>query len=764
VRADRRKVLAAGALLGLSAWSPVAAARALEASQEALIRVLLARMTLAEKLGQMTQIAGGRQKALNSKLDAAMLDRVRRGEVGSFLHVAGAQALRELQRVAVEESRLGIPLLFAMDVIHGYRTILPVPLALAASWDVLATERAAAIASDEAWAAGLHWTFAPMVDVARDARWGRVVEGAGEDPYLGSRMAVAQVRGFQGTGSAVRTMACVKHFAGYGAAAGGRDYDSAELSDRTLNEVYLPPFWAAAQAGAGSFMTAFNDIAGVPMTANADLVRGVLREQWNYGGLVVSDWNAILELVHHGVAATPMEAAVLALKAGVDMDMASNSYAEQLAGAVAQDKSLVPLIDQAVARILGAKMRLGLFDTPYAFGDAAQEAAPLRRREQARGIASRAVVLARNESGLLPLTKGRKIALIGALADDASSTLGSWRARGQIADAVTLRQALEASKDFVVEYSPGAGPRSTDTAGIAAAVEAAKRADIVLLAIGEDYDMTAEARSRADLALPGTQQALVDALKATGKPIVAILMSGRPLALEASLAGIPAVMIGWFLGLESGNALLDALTGKAEGLGRLPISFPRATGQVPMTYAHLPTGRPANPDLAVDSARYHDVGIGPLFPFGHGLEYSDFTYSDLQITPAAIGPHDKVKIRLKVSSESPDWAFDVVQLYVRDPVASVERPVKELRGWQRCGVRKGQSEGIVFVLTPDQFAIWKAGKWVIEPGRIEVMIGRSSDDIRLTGSFEIKAAGLGTAPAAAIETVSDMASGDSGLW
>lgn len=742
--ASRRKILAAGALLAASAWMPMARAGARQA-QDTRIRGLIGRMTLAEKLGQMTQIPGGRQKALNSRLDAAMLDRVRRGEVGSFLHVAGADALRELQRVAVEESRLKIPLLFAMDVIHGYRTILPVPIALASSWDPAVAEQAARIAAEEAWAAGLHWTFTPMVDIARDARWGRVVEGAGEDPYLGSRMAEAQVRGFQGADLArgARMMACAKHFAGYGAAVGGRDYDSADLSDRTLHEVYLPPFHAAMRAGAATMMTGFNDVGGVPMTANAALVRGELRERWGYQGLVVSDWNSIKELINHGIAETPAEAAALALRAGVDMDMASAFYAEHLATAVAADATLVPLIDEAVGRILAAKARLGLFDQPFGFGDAAREKAGLAtHRPAARELARRSIVLLRNEGDLLPLKPGARLALIGALADDASSTLGSWRARGQAEDAVTLRRAIPEAV-----FAAGVAVRSEDVSGIPAAVEAARQADVVLLAIGEDFDFSGEARSYADIGLPGPQQALIDALKATGKPIVAILMNGRPLALEKALAGIPAVLETWFLGVESGPAIRDVLLGAVPPGGKLPIGIPRSGGQVPMTYAHLPSGRPANADLTVDSARYHDVDIGPLFAFGHGLSYTRFDYSELQVAAAG----EATRIALTVRNAGARAGEEVVQLYIRDPVASVARPVKELRGFTRIALKPGQSRRVTFTLTPDQVAIWHAGKWLVEAGRIDVMVGSSSADIRLTGSFDVRG-GAGTLPAASIET------------
>jgi beta-glucosidase len=739
MRVGRRDVMKASALLAASAWATVAIARDTR-DHGVRIRDLLSRMTLAEKIGQMNQIAGGRQKALNSRLDAGMLDRVRRGEMGSFLHVAGAAPLRRLQKIAVEESRLGIPLLFAMDVIHGYRTTLPVPLALAAGWDPAMMERAAALMAEEAWTAGLHWTFTPMVDVARDPRWGRVVEGAGEDAYLGSRMAEAQVRGLEGRVRRAgeppargRVLSCSKHFVGYSAVAGGRDYDSADVSERTLHEVYLPPFHAAMRAGSGSFMTAFNDVAGVPMTANEALVRRELRERWGYQGLVVSDWNAIRELINHGVAATPAEAAALALRAGVDMDMASSTYADHLATAVAADASLVPLIDQAVTRIFMTKARLGLFDDPYRFGDAAREKAP-RARAMARELATRSIVLLRNEGAVLPLKPAARIALIGALADDASSALGSWRARGQAEDAVTLRRALPQAV-----YDPGTDP--------AAAARIAANADVVLIAIGEDYDMTGEARSRSDIGLPGNQQALIDAVRGAGKPVVAIVMGGRPLALERALTGIPAVLQTWFLGIEGGPAIADVLMGRVSPAGRLPIAMPRTTGQVPMTYAHVPTGRPANPDLAVDSARYHDTDVGPLFAFGHGLSYTRFGYAPLTIEPRG----DATVIGVVVSNDGDVKGDEVVQLYVRDPVASVARPVAELRGFVRITLAPGERRTVRFTLAHAQLALWKAGAWAIEAGRIEVMVGGSSADIRQRGQFTV-GAGQGSDPAASIAT------------
>jgi len=737
VELGRREVLVAGVLLAAASRFPALATvpPPLPPAQTERIGRLIAAMTVEEKIGQMTQVAGGRQVALNSRLDAAALDRVRAGRIGSFLHVAGAEPLRQLQRVAVEESRLGIPLLFAMDVVHGYRTIFPVPLALAASFDPAVAEEAARVAAVEAAVSGLHWTFAPMIDIARDARWGRVVEGAGEDPHLGARMAVAQVRGFQTAtlDGLDAVLACVKHLGAYGAGTGGRDYDSAEVSERTLREVYLQPFHAAAWAEAGTMMTAFNDLSGVPTTGNADLVRRILRDEWHYQGLVVSDWNAIRELIDHGAATTPAEAAALALRASVDMDMTSDTYAEHLGTAISADPTLLPLVDQAVRRILVTKTKLGLFDDPYRFGDAARERTVLGsadHRAKARRAADRSLVLLRNEGGVLPLAAGARVTLIGALADDARSTLGSWKARGVQEDSVTLRQAMGD-----VTYAPGVAPRSDDLSGIPAAVTAAQAADVVVLVLGEDFDHSGEARSRADITLPGAQMALIAALRETGKPIVAVLMNGRPLALEEALDGIPAVLETWFGGNEAGPAIADALYGRTNPAGRLPMGMPRTSGQLPLFYAHPPTGRPANPDLTVDSARYHDTAIGPLFPFGHGLSYTSFDYTDLTIEPVAEGTLHRVGCT--ITNSGAVAGDEVVQLYVRVPVAGLARPERELRGFVRVSVAPGTSRRVIFTVRNHQFAHWADDRWLVPAGRVEVMVGASSADIRLTGALAV---------------------------
>jgi beta-glucosidase len=724
--------------------------------------VLLKKMTLDEKVGQLVQRAGGRSKALNSRLDDAELERVRAGAVGSYLHVAGAAPLARLQKVALEESRLGIPLLFAMDVVHGYRTIFPVPLALAATFAPDAEERAARVAAEEATAAGLHWTFAPMIDIARDARWGRIVEGAGEDPYLGARMAVAQVSGYQG-GNVLRPgslMATAKHFGAYGAAIGGRDYNSADISERTLQEVYLPPFYAAARAGAGSFMSAFNDIAGVPTTSNRELLRGTLRERWGWQGLMVSDWGAIGELLNHGVAADRKTAAVLALDASVDMDMVGGVYADELRGAIARDPARLELLDEAVLRVLRVKEQLGLFDQPMAYHDTQREARELlspEHRQAARAVARQSIVLLKNENRLLPLdpAKLRSIAVIGALATDGMSSLGSWRAQGKAEDVVTVLKGITAALPTGVKIvsAPGADPRNTDLSGIAAAVKLARGADVTVLMIGEDYDLSGEARSRSSLDLPASQLELARRILALGKPVVVLLANGRPLAITELAEKAPAILETWMLGVEAGNAVADVLFGKYSPAGRLPAEFPRATGAVPFYYSTQATGRPADPDLSKDTVRYHDLPITPLYAFGHGLSYSEFRYGDLAQSATAVGPGERIDISITVTNTGGVPGDEVVQLYVRDPVASVARPVLELRGFKRVELGAGQRKRVTFSVTPEQFAFWSPrAQWLIEAGRIDFWIGASSADLRAKGSFEISKTHTGTAPAAALPT------------
>ena len=749
----------------------------LPAQDASRAETLLRKMTFEEKLGQLVQRAGGRSKALNSRLDDTELQRVRAGQVGSYLHVAGAEPLGRLQKVAIEESRLGVPLLFAMDVVHGYRTLFPVPLALAATWAPESQERAARVAAAEATAAGLHWTFAPMIDIARDPRWGRIVEGAGEDPYLGARMAVAAVHGFQG-GEQLRPgslVATAKHFGAYGAAIGGRDYDTADISERTLQEVYLPPFYAAARAGSGSFMVAFNDIAGVPTTSNRELLRGTLREHWGWQGLMVSDWGSIGELINHGVAADRAAAGVLALDASVDMDMVGGVYADDLGKAIAGDPARLKLLDEAVLRILRVKEQLGLFDRPMAYHDVRREARELlskEHREAARLIARQSLVLLKNEGKLLPLkldgpNKPAHIAVIGALATDGLSALGSWRAQGKAEDVVTILQGVQAAVPAGIRVSYAAGAHPTDdaskldTSALDAAVRLAGSADVTLLVIGEHFDLSGEARSRSDLELPASQLVLarqvLAANKSAGKPTIVLLSNGRPLAMQWLADEAPAILETWLPGVEGGHAVADVLFGKHSPAGRLPAAFPRVTGAVPGYYAANATGRPADPDLTKDTVRYHDLPITPLYAFGHGLSYSEFRYGNLVQSTQSVAPGESVDISITVENTGGVASDEVVQLYVRDPVASIARPVLELRGFKRIELAPGARKRVTFSLTPAQLAFWApeaGGKdgWLIEAGRIDFWIGASSADLRASGSFEIAKTHPGSAPATALPT------------
>lgn len=719
-------------------------------------------MTLDDKIGQLVQRAGGRSKALNSRLDAAELERVRAGQVGSYLHVAGAEPLAKLQKVAVEESRLGIPLLFAMDVVHGYRTIFPVPLAMASTWKPESLELASRIAAVEASSAGLHWTFAPMVDIARDPRWGRIVEGAGEDPYFGSVLAVAQVRGYQGASLSTpdTLMATTKHFGAYGAAIGGRDYNSADLSERTLQEVYLPPFYAAAKAGSASFMAAFNDIGGVPTTANRALSRTQLREGWGYQGVLISDWNAIAELLAHGVAEDRNAAALLALQASLDMDMVGAVYEQDLKRALEASPEHMKLLDEAVVRLLSVKEQLGLFDKPMQYHDVQREQRMLlapAHREAARTIARESIVLLKNEGSVLPLQAAglKKLAVVGALADDGLSMLGSWRAQGRAEEVVTILQGIKqaAPKSLEISFAAGADPRTEDLSGIGAALDVVRAADATVLVIGEHFDLSGEARSRADIEIPASQLELARQVFAIGKPVVVVLANGRPLAMQWLADAAPAILETWMLGNEAGPAVADVIFGKYSPAGRLPAAFPTASGASPFYYGKYPSGRPADPDLSKDTARYMDKPITPTFAFGHGLSYTSFEYSDLAIDNSRIDANGAVTISVTVRNTGKMAGDEVVQLYVRDPIASVARPVQELRGFKRVSLGVGEATRVNFKLAASQVALFGLdNQWRVEPGRIEVMIGASSTDIRARGAFEISNGAITSEPAAAIAT------------
>ena len=714
------------------------------ATGDARIESLLARMTIEEKLGQLTQLEGAWDAPGGPKIDDRYRAMIGKGEVGSFLSVFGADFTRELQTIAVERSRLGIPLLFAFDVIHGFRTTFPVPLAEAASWHPEAVERAARVAAVEATAAGIHWTFAPMVDVARDARWGRIVEGSGEDPYLGMVMAAARVRGFQGDLSTPDTLlACAKHFAAYGAAEAGRDYNTVDISERTLREVYLPPFRAAVDAGVATMMSGFNDLGGTPASAHRGLLDGVLRREWGWGGFVVSDWESVGELVKHGLAADRAEAGRLALTAGVDMEMVSKTYIRELVADARAGRVPMATIDRSVRRVLAAKQRLGLFDDPYRYSDPAREKARIltpEHRAAARAMARESIVLLGNRAGVLPLAADRlrTVAVIGPLADSQQVPLGPWSVPGRAADVVSVLAGLRAAlPDARVLHDAGVAVDKGDGKGIARAARLARRADAVILVVGESDAMSGEAKSRTDLRLPGRQLELARAVIAANPKTAVVLMNGRPLAIPELAAEAPALLETWFLGVETGNAVADVLLGAHNPSGKLPVTFPTASAQVPIYYNQKSTGRPAS-DKVVWSSKYIDVPIPPLFPFGHGLSYTRFEYGGLTISPKAPSARDTVAVEFTVKNAGARAGVEVAQLYIRDPAASATRPVLELKGFARVELAPGQTRTVRIELPVAMLAFYGADmRRAVELGEVQVMVGSSSADLRLRGTFSV---------------------------
>jgi beta-glucosidase len=734
---------------------------------EKRIDALLAQMTLEEKLGQLQQLDGH----ADGKYRPEHLDLARRGLLGSTLNVRGAKLTNELQKVAVEQSRLKIPLIFGFDVIHGYRTIFPVPLGEAASWDPATIERAASIAAAETRASGVHWTFAPMVDIARDARWGRIVEGSGEDPYLGSAMARARVRGFQGTNysAADRIVACAKHFVAYGAAEGGRDYNTTDLSERVLREVYLPPFKAAVDAGVGTFMTAFNDLNGVPATGNTFLLTDVLRGEWKFDGFVVSDYTAVMELMNHRLAASEAEAAQYGLNAGTDMEMVSRFYNKHVGELLRQGKVSQKTLDEAVRRILRIKFRLGLFERPYA--DEARERAVVLNAQNvaaAREIAARSLVLLKNERATLPISKEVKsIAVIGPLADDPRAMLGSWAGDGRADDTVTLLAGIKQklpgarvlhAKGVAIEGRGVTGnydarPPGNETAGgtnvspvanaqaarvattpvgpnsIEEAMQAARQADVVILAIGETADMSGEAASRTSLDLPGRQMELVHAIHSLGKPYAVVLMNGRPLTINWLAENSPAILETWFAGTQAGPAIADVLFGDVNPGGKLPVTFPRTLGQVPIYYNHKSTGRP--PTDQKYTSKYLDVPVTPLYPFGYGLSYTQFKFGEPELSATNIQPNGQLTVNVDVENTGNRTGDEVVQLYIRDEASSVTRPVKELKGFQRITLRPGEKRRVQFTVTPEHLGFYnREMRFVVEPGEFRIMVGPNSEDLR----------------------------------
>src|SRR5437868_701172 len=725
------------AALILCAVRPLSAQRP---AAEPKIDSLLARMTLEEKLGQLNQVS------VDGQPNAEQLDLARKGLVGSFLNLAGADATHAAQHVAVTESRLHIPPILGLDVIHCYRTTFPIPLCEAASWDPEAVEAAAHVAAKEAAAAGVHWPCAPMVDIAPDPRWGRIAEGSGEDPYLGSAMAAARVRGFQGKDPRApdAVMATVKHFAAYGGAEGGRDYNTVDVSERTLRQIYLPPFRAAVDAGAGSIMTSFNEIAGIPSHANRWLVTTLLRDEWKFRGFVVSDWTGIEELLAHGVAGSRADAGKLGLEAGVDMDMVSGIYLEDVPALVRAGRIPVATVDAAVRRILAAKAALGLFADPYHGSSVERERSVLlapEHRQLARRVAQEAIVLLKNDASQLPLgSRVRTIAVIGPLADDKVAAFGSWPGRGDPRDAVTPLEGIKQRAGSVsVVYAKGCGITDTSTAGFADAVAAAKQADVAVLVLGEAGDMSGEAASRAELDLPGVQERLLEAVQATGTPVVLVVNSGRTLTIAWAAEHVPAIVESWFLGVETGPALAAVLFGDVSPSGKLPVTFPRAVGPIPLYYHHKNTGRPTGPDKY--TSKYTDLPVTPLFPFGHGLSYTTFSYSDLRLSAPRITPAGTLRASVTVTNSGSRDGSEVAQLYVHDEVASVTRPVRALAGFRRVSLKPGEARTVEFQLTAKQLGLYnKDMKFVVEPGKSRVFVGGSSVG-GLEGEFQVGDAG-----------------------
>jgi len=704
-------------------------------------------MTLKEKVGQLNQYSGREVTGPSSDRKNYLLNDIKTGMVGSMLNVKGVKDTREIQALALQ-SRLKIPLLFSLDVIHGYKTVFPIPLAESASWDMAAIRETAHVAAEEAAASGIHWTFAPMVDIARDPRWGRVMEGAGEDTYLGSAIAKARVLGFQGDklGGVDAIMATAKHFAAYGAAIAGRDYNPVDMSEQILHEIYLPPFKATVDAHVATFMNSFNTLNGVPATGNSYLQRDILKGTWGYKGFVVSDWGSIKEMIPWGFAKDTKEAAAKAIIAGSDMDMESEAYKKELENLVKSGKVNVKLVDDAVRRILYKKFELGLFDDPYKFSDEKREAKVMndpKYKNIALNAAQKSIVLLKNNNNILPINKAIKnIALIGPLVHAKRDQAGSWVVYADTANIVSVYEGLQAKfgKNTKFTYSEGTTVADSSNAGFGAAIANAKNADAVVMVLGENWDMSGESKSRTDIGLPGRQEELFKAIKATGKPVIVVMMAGRPLVFNAIADQADAIVYAWFLGDQGGNAIADVLSGDYNPSGKLPISFPRNVGQIPIYYNHYNTGRPVTKptDIRYKSA-YIDAPNDPRFAFGYGLSYTNFSYSELKLSKSVIAKGEIVKVSFTLTNSGKVAGEEVAQLYIQDLFASVVRPVKELKDFQKVKLSPGESKVITFELTPAKLSFYdeKLG-WITEPGDFKVMVGGSSNDIKLNTNFELK--------------------------
>ncbi len=730
---------------------------------EQRIDLLLPLMTLEEKVGQMNQyngfwdVTGPAPKGGNAELK---YEHLRKGWVGSMLTVRGVKEVRAVQKIAVEETRLGIPLIIGFDVIHGYKTLSPIPLAEAASWDLEAIKKSAAIAADEASASGINWTFGPNVDISNDARWGRVMEGAGEDPYLGSKIAVARVKGFQGETTAdlakVNTIAaCAKHFAAYGYVESGRDYNLVDISNSKLFNTVLPPFEAATKAGVRTLMNSFNLVNGIPATGNVFLQRDILKGKWKFDGFVVSDWASVREMIAHGYAKDGADATLKAVTAGSDMDMESHLYVNELAKLVKEGKVKEALVDDAVRRILRVKFELGLFDDPYKYCDEKREKATIGNKANNDGVldmAKKSIVLLKNNKNLLPLKKsGQKIALIGALANDKNSPLGSWRIAADDNTAVSVLEGMQQYKDNQLVFEKGADLivgkatfldevvfNTTDKSGFEAAKTAAKNADVVVMVLGEHGFQSGEGRSRTNLDLPGLQQELLEEIYKVNPNIVLVLNNGRPLTIPWAAEHIPTIVEAWHLGTQTGNAVAQVLYGDYNPSGKLPISFPRNVGQVPIYYNNYSTGRPVNVDKNVFWSHFSDVEKTPQFPFGFGLSYTKFEYKNLKINKTAFAKGEPVQVSVEVTNSGNYDGKEVVQLYIHDDFASIARPVEELKGFELVSLKKGETKTVNFTLTDAEVGFYdNNGNYLVEPGTFKIKVGGSSDS-GLESGFEIK--------------------------
>lgn len=753
----KKMIFAISLLVALGMWAQKRPWNDKAKTIDQRVDLLLREMTLEEKVGQMNQyngfwnVTGPAPKGGSAE---KKYDDLKKGRVGSMLNVRGVKEVKAVQKIAVEQSRLGIPLIIGFDVIHGYKTIAPIPLAESASWDLEAIRKSSSVAADEASAAGINWTFAPMVDISHDARWGRVMEGAGEDPYLGSRIAEARVKGFQGDLSKnANIIACAKHFAGYGFAEAGRDYNTVDIGTNTLYNMVFPPFKAASDAGARSFMNSFNILNGIPATGNKFLQRDILKGKWGFKGFVVSDWGSIGEMIQHGFAKNNEEAALKAVIAGSDMDMESNAYVDHLVQLVNAKKVDVALVDEAVKRILRVKFELGLFDDPYRYCDEKREATIGQKanRDAVLDMARKSVVLLKNEGNLLPLRKsGQKIAIIGALANDKDSPLGSWRIAADDNSAVSVLEGMKKYTGNTVVYEKGADVsvgqtaftsevqiNTTDKTGFAKAREAAKSADLVIMVLGEVGFQSGEARSRTNLGLPGVQQELLEEISKVNKNIVLVLNNGRPLVLDWAKENVPAIVEAWHLGTEAGNAIAQVLYGDYNPSGKLTISFPRNVGQVPIYYNQYSTGR-AEKTPTVFWSHYSDSEKTPLFPFGYGLSYTKFEYSNLRLDKTSYKKGDAVKVSVEVKNTGNYDGKEVVQLYIQDETASVARPVKELKGFELVSFTKGESKTITLTLTDKELGFYdNDGNFTVEPGSFKVFVGTNSQEV-LETRFELE--------------------------